>query len=508
MFSISISGKSLADAHADIAVIPVGPKGEVGTHFSKEVHAHIAALMKRAEFAGQWGRAEMFIAPAGAGFPLIALIGTGKSDDFHDVQSEGLRRAIATVLVNGRSHVARRVAIVLPSTASAQPITEALLLTNYWFAEHSKALTQDERIRSLQEAVLILPDKKDMGQVKKLVQRAQKVMNGVSITRNLVNQPASHMSPKVLAAEAKKIAKTSPRISLKVLNRAQAQQKKFFGFLAVARGSKEEPQVIHLTYTPALRQAQGKQKKTLVVIGKGITFDSGGLSLKPAQHMENMKIDMGGGATVLGLFSLLPMLAPDIAVHGIIAACENMPSGDAYRPGDVIATMSGKTIEVLNTDAEGRITLADALTYAQTLKPDAIIDLATLTGACVVALGDTHAGLFGNNQELNALILESAKQSGEGLVEFPLPEEYRPTVQSMVGDVRNTSAMRMGRAITAALFLQEFIEKNKAGQAVPWAHLDIAGPVYDEMPLIPYWQFGATGYGVRTLVNVVERFGK
>ncbi len=503
MLSISISNKHLQEVSADIIVIPVAPDLALGDIFSNDIRKHISILLTRAKFTGQWGKAELFIAPKGIQAPLIALIGTGKSDDFHELRNEGLRRAVAAVALDGRNHMAQRIAIMLPDTASAVPITEALLLTNYWFSEHSKALTQDEKARSLQEATFVVSNKKDVAQVKNLVQRTQEVMKGVTIARTLVNQPASHMSPEILVREAKKIAKTSSRISLKTFNRKQALQKKFFGFLAVARGSKEEPHVIHLTYMPSR-----KPTKSIVLIGKGITFDSGGLSLKPAPSMEDMKIDMAGGAVVLGLFSLLPLLEPDIAVHGIIAACENMPSGDAYRPGDVIMTMSGKTIEVLNTDAEGRVTLADALTYAQTLKPDAIIDLATLTGACVVALGDTHAGLFGNDTALNALIMQAAKKSGEGLVEFPLPEEYRQTVQSMVGDVRNTSAMKTGGAITAALFLQEFIEKNKEGKAVPWAHLDIAGPVYAEAALIPYWQFGATGYGVRTLVNVIESFGK
>jgi leucyl aminopeptidase len=288
------------------------------------------------------------------------------------------------------------------------------------------------------------------------------------------------------------------------MNRKQALQKKFLAFLAVARGSIQEPYVIHLKYVP-----KKKPKKKIVLIGKGITFDSGGLSLKPANSMENMKIDMAGAATVLGLFSILPAIRPDVEVHGVILACENMPSGDAYRPGDIIESMSGKTIEVLNTDAEGRITLADALTYASGMKPDAIVDLATLTGACVVALGDTHAGLFGNSETLNQRIMRAAEESGEGMVEFPLPEEYRQTVQSRVADMRNTSFMRMGGAITAALFLQEFVGKSPVTKkAIDWAHIDIAGPVYAEMPLIPYWQFGATGYGVRMLAKLVEEFGE
>lgn len=500
--NISVVHQSIAEAKADIIILPVAKDLDVRHVFPKDISTHVTALMKRALFTGQWGRAELFIAPEGINAPFIAVLGMGSEHVNEDIHHEGIRRALATVLVDGRSHMASRVAVMCPNIGSVRPIVESLMLTNYWFSEHSAAMAQEARMRALKEAVLYVQDKSDVAPTQKEIKKSQQVMAGIELTRTLVNQPASHMSPSILVQEAKKIAKTSPTISLTVLNRKQAEQKKFFGFLAVARGSKEEPYVIHLKYTP-----KKKQKKSLVIIGKGITFDSGGLSLKPAASMEHMKIDMAGGATMLGLFSLLPILAPDIAVHGIMLACENMPSGDAYRPGDVINTMSGKTIEVLNTDAEGRITLADALTYAQTLKPDAIIDLATLTGACVVALGETHAGLFGNSEMLNDLIKQAAKKAGEGMVEFPLPDEYRQTVQSMVGDVRNTSVMKTGGAITAALFLQEFIEKNKGGQSIPWAHLDIAGPVYAEMPLIPYWQFGATGYGVRTLVGLVETFG-
>ncbi|MEO6077339.1 MAG: leucyl aminopeptidase [Candidatus Andersenbacteria bacterium] len=503
MLTITSTNKEINQIQADILVIPVHQGKKLPELFEKNIHAQITTLMQKTLFQGEWGRAEVFIAPEGLHAPLIAIIGMGSEAQEQSMIQEGLRRGIALVAMQARNHVVQTIAIIMPGLDAVEPIAEALYFTNYWFAEHSELLTLDEKARSLQRAILVMQDKKDVPSANEILKKSKTVMSSVTHTRNLVNQPASHMSPAVLVQEAKKIAKTSSAISLTILNRKQALAKKWHGFLAVARGSKEEPYVIHLTYTP-----KKKAVKKLVLIGKGITFDSGGLSLKPSVHMENMKIDMAGAATVLGLFSLLPTLNPDIEIHGIVAACENMPSGEAYRPGDVIKTMSGKTIEVLNTDAEGRVTLADALTYAQTLKPDAIIDLATLTGAVVVALGDTHAGLFGNSEELNKKIMQSAKKSGEGLVELPLPDEYRQTVQSMVGDVRNTATIKMGGAITAALFLREFIQTDKTGNAVAWAHLDIAGPVYAETPLIPYWQFGATGYGVRTLVNFVEGFGE
>ncbi len=495
MPKLSLITKPVQTAGGDVIVIPVDATVAISEFFSKEVAQEVHALMKRVQFQGQWGRAEIFIAPKGLQAPFIAVVGMGNADASDSQRAEGIRRAIASVIMDGRNHLIRDLSIEIPRMDFLGAAAEAVLLTDYWFAEHSAQVRQEQHARSLRSVTFHLRDAKDIVEAKRVLKRIENTISAVTLTRDLVNQPASHMSPRVLVEEAKKVKKMSPLISLTVLDRKQAEKKNFSAFLAVARGAKAEPYVIHLKYVP-----KKKPKKRIVFIGKGITFDSGGLSLKPAQSMENMKIDMAGAATVLGLFSLLPTLAPDLEVHGIIAACENMPSGDAYRPGDIVMSMSGKTIEVLNTDAEGRITLADALTYALTFKPDAIVDLATLTGACVVALGDTHAGLFGNTKELNDSLMLCAEEAGEGLVKFPLPDEYRMTVQSRVADLRNTSMMKMGGAITAALFLQEFVGKT------PWVHLDIAGPVYAELPLIPYWQFGATGYGVRTLVKLLERF--
>ncbi len=265
----------------------------------------------------------------------------------------------------------------------------------------------------------------------------------------------------------------------------------------MAQGSKQEPYVIHLAYAPRDLAAGAAVK--IFLVGKGITFDSGGLSLKPADAMETMKIDMAGGATVLGVFAALAELQLNVEVHGVVAACENMPSGSAFRPGDILTARSGKTIEVLNTDAEGRVTLADALSYAVAHEPAAVVDVATLTGACMVALGETHAGLMSNDEATAAGLLAAAEITGEGLVRLPLPDEYRVMIESKVADVRNTATTKWGGAITAALFLREFVGK------VPWAHLDIAGPSYAEREWLPYFEPGATGFGVRTLLEFLER---
>ncbi len=504
MLTLSLHKKSLADTAGDVLVFLLDDTLDLSAYRLGGIAKEIEALMKKVKFGGQWGRAELFIAPKSLSVPFVAVVGMGRSDISAANRAEGVRRGVATVIVDGRNHLLREMVVAVPDASYAASVAESVLLTDYWFSEHSAQMKLDQSVRSLTSVALHIADDSDDASALKDMRRVQKMMRGVDTARRLVNQPASHISPAVLVEEARSIASSSPQISLRVFNRKQSEKKKFTAFLAVAKGSKEEPYAIHLQYTP-----KKKARKSIALIGKGITFDSGGLSLKPAQSMETMKVDMAGAATVLGLFSILPFIAPDVAIHGIMFACENMPSGDAYRPGDVVRAMNGKTIEVLNTDAEGRVTLADAISYASTLYPDAIVDLASLTGACVVALGETYAGLFGNDAALNDAIKKSAEEAGEGVVEFPLPDEYIPTVQSQVADMRNTSLMKTGGAITAALFLQAFVGNQKGGKKqIPWAHLDIAGPIYAELPLIPYWQYGATGYGVRTLAKLVEQFGQ
>jgi len=249
-----------------------------------------------------------------------------------------------------------------------------------------------------------------------------------------------------------------------------------------------------MTYTPKTAK---KSMKSVALVGKAVTFDSGGLSLKPANAMDTMKCDMAGSAAVLGAFSVIDELSPGIVVHGIFGAVENMPSGKAIRPGDVVTIMNGKTIEIKNTDAEGRVTLADTLTYAARQKPDAIIDLATLTGACVVALGEEYTGLMSNDDDLAAKVAKAAKGAGENMWRLPLPEEYKELIKTDIADFKN-DAPRWGGSLTAGLLLQEFV----AG--LPWVHLDIAGPAFAERPLNPYTKKGGTGHAVRTLLEYLR----
>lgn len=456
----------------------------------------LAKKCAQVEFKGAWASAELFLAPAGCDSAFVGVLGLGEKTLSAHKRAEGLRRALGKIMQDARRHMVRDAAVVLVARSDAPALTSAIVETalsaNYRFVAHSQKKSKDQTARSLQKLTLLVQPT-DQKEIKSVITSTQKIMAGVELTRNLVNEPASHASPARLVAEAKKVAKLSTTISLKVLDKKEAAKAGFSAFLAVAKGSSEQPYVIHLVYKPKKKTSQ-----KIILVGKGITFDSGGLSLKPADYMMDMKIDMAGAATVLGLFSVLPDLNVSVEVHGIIATCENMPSGNAYRPGDVLTAKNGKTIEVLNTDAEGRLTLADALSYAVEQKPQAVIDLATLTGACVVATGETHAGLWSNNEQLREAIENAGNKAGEGLVVFPLPEEYKPSIVSKVADLQNISTSHYGGAITAALFLQEFVGETA------WAHIDLAGPVYYASSILSYVGDGASGYGVRTLVEYLK----
>ena len=315
--------------------------------------------------------------------------------------------------------------------------------------------------------------------------------------RDLVNEPASNMKPKSLADHAQKIASEDKQILTEVFSTRDLDALGLHALLGVAKGSDEPAYFIHMHYKPR----GAKSRANVCLVGKGITFDSGGLSLKSADSMESMKIDMAGAAAVLGVFKYLSKIKPRVEVHGLIPTCENMPSGKSLRPGDVIKTFSGKTVEVLNTDAEGRLVLADALSYAANkLEADNIIDLATLTSACVVGLGENVAGLMSNNERLEQRVKNAAMEEGEPVWPLPLVEDYKELLKSDVADIKNITQKRWGGAITAALFLQEFVGKTA------WAHLDIAGPAWDESGRISYTPKGGTGFGVRTILNVLRKW--
>jgi leucyl aminopeptidase len=300
--------------------------------------------------------------------------------------------------------------------------------------------------------------------------------------------------PESLAQIARSLARTRG-LKIKVLDKAGILKAGMNLHYAVGQGSSNEPRFIHLTHTP---KAGKKKRKRLVFVGKGLTFDSGGLCIKPAPGMGDMKSDMGGAAAVLGLMAAVAALKLPVEVHGIIGAAENMPDGSAYRPADIFSSLDGKSVEIINTDAEGRLVLADALTYAARLKPDLIVDAATLTGAALIALGKTYSAFYTADEALAKKMTEASALAGEGFWQMPLIEELTEQLKSDVADLKHTGD-RYGGSITAALFLREFVAK------VPWIHCDIAGPVLSERArgVVPK---GATGHAVLTFVRFVESF--
>ena len=318
------------------------------------------------------------------------------------------------------------------------------------------------------------------------IESAKIVAEAIKFTRNLANEPAAFATPTKLA----EIAQGIDGIKTVIYDEPKIREMGMGAFAAVAQGSVQPPKFIHMKYSPA------NPKKKIAIIGKGLCFDSGGLDIKPASSMLTMRDDMSGAACILGVMRAISKIKPDVEVHGIIAACENMPSGSSYKPGDILTAKNGKTIEVDNTDAEGRLTLADALCYACELEVDEVIDLATLTGACVVALGTAAAGIMGNNEEFVHDLIKTGSYVGEKYWELPMWQEYRDNMNSDVADMKNTGT-RNGGASAAGMFLKEFVTDD-----VKWAHIDIAGTAFLEKPEKEFCK-GATGAGVRTLLSYI-----
>ena len=444
----------------------------------------IKAVLDAEKFQAKVGQVTHIHTPALAASRLV-IAGLGPR---RGLVAETLRRGAAGALRRARELGAKTVAIEvfglrLPDRQRAHAIVEGAVLGTYTFDRYKREKTD----KLVEELRVLAPDRRAAREIEQGARHGEIFGRATWFARDLVNAPANDVHPTHLAKVAEEVA-SEAGLSLQIHDREACAKMGMGAFLGVAAGSEQPPKFIHLTYTPA------RPGRRVVVIGKGITFDAGGLDLKTAEGMLRMKDDMSGAAAVLGIMRALPQLAPAVEVHGLIAATENMPSGSAIRPGDVLRAMNGTTIEIGNTDAEGRLTLADALCYArERVQPDEMIDMATLTGACVVALGPQCSGLFANDQPLARRLLAAAEMAGERVWQLPLIEEYREGLKSEVADLNNVGP-RGGGAITAALFLKEF-----AGDT-PWAHFDIAGPAFTERdtPLAPK---GGTGVAVRTLLT-------
>jgi leucyl aminopeptidase len=367
--------------------------------------------------------------------------------------------------------------------ASAEAIAEGALLGLYSFTKYKKPEYED-----IEEMLIVVREKEKVPILESVIGKGKLVAEATNLARDMVNEPANYMTPSQMAEAAKKIA-SKYNLEFKVFDQEDMEAMGMGALLGVAKGSNQPPRLITLSY-----KGDEHSKKAIGFLGKGITFDSGGISIKPSEGMGEMKDDMAGAAAVMTALGAIAQLKPKVNVTAIIPATENLPSGSALKPGDVLKAMNGKTIEVISTDAEGRLILADSLSYARKLGLSPLIDLATLTGACRVALGTLYSGLFGNDQDLVDKALRAAERTGERMWQMPMPEEYKEQNKSEIANVKNTGN-RYGGAITAALFLAEFVDDT------PWVHIDIAGTALSSKES-GYTVKGATGVGVRTLVEL------
>jgi leucyl aminopeptidase len=488
---IRVRGGEATAIPADVLIVPVVAGDEDGRDVRAVARRVGGSTLKRAitaaRFRGREGQANV-LPLQGPKKQAIAVVGLG---DEARLDLESWRRAGGSSRHLAAAVGATRVAVAC-GTRDVDPtqlgaFVEGFSLAAYRFGKYKS--DGDAPAAEIAELTFVAASLAASEKILESLWRSIEItLAGVTLARDLVNEPAAVKTPTYLATLAKKLGKESG-IEVEVWEPKQIAKENLAGLVAVARGSNEEPRFVSLRY-----RAKGATRK-VALVGKGITFDSGGLSLKPAKSMETMKCDMAGAAAVLGTMTALGRLKPKIDVDGYIPITENLPGGKAQKPGDVIRFRNDKTVEVLNTDAEGRLILADALTLAADTKPDAIIDLATLTGACMVALGTQVAGLFANDQPLADRLLAVSHETGEPLWQMPLVAEYKDDIKSAVADLKNIGGGHAG-SITAALFLQEFVGST------PWVHLDIAGPAFLEKGL-PYAPKGGTGFGVRTLVRYV-----
>jgi leucyl aminopeptidase len=453
---------------------------------NEQVSGLLQDLIDETDFSGKDGTTAVIRVGKTTPIKKLGLVGLGNGEG---LTLDSLRRAAAAAARLAKKEKCTSLAISVPVWDGKPALTTQALVEGATLALHT-----DNRFKSEQngdtktdiEQVYLL----DMAGQNAAIPMAEATCKGVILARELVSAPPNVVTPESLAQTAQDIA-SAYGMELEVLEQAQCEAMGMGAYLGVAQASDMPPKFIHLTYKPA-----GTPSRKLAIVGKGLTFDSGGLNIKGAgSGIEMMKIDMGGAAATFGAAKAIGELKPNVEVHFISAATENMISGKALHPGDILTASNGKTIEVNNTDAEGRLTLADALVFAEKLEVDAIVDLATLTGACIVALGDDIAGLFSENDELATALAAAAETAGEKFWQLPMEEKYFEGLKSVVADMKNTGP-RPGGSITAALFLKQFVN------GTPWAHLDVAGPVWTEKEY-GYNNPGGTGFAVRTLVQWV-----
>ncbi len=454
----------------------------------------ITASIERGEIKGKLGEINIFHSPGKMLVQRVAVMGLGKKEEF---ELDKIRGAVAETCRALRQKKVSDITILAKSAADgrrfsqedyAQALTEGAILGLYAFRKH---ITRENDFTEVKKLSLLSPKEDAAAAIKKGSNRGRIIAEAVCMARDMVNEPANYMTPTAMAEAARKIAEDN-KLEITVLERDDMQKLGMGALLGVSRGSIQPPKMIVINY-----RGRKSSDIDLALVGKGITFDTGGISLKTASGMEEMKADMSGGAAVMAAIAAIAQLKLKINVTSVVPAVENMPDGGAIRPSDILTALTGKTIEIISTDAEGRLILCDALGYINQSKPEAIVDIATLTGACVVALGKQCSGIMGNNQWLVDEVIESGTKAGEAVWQLPLFEDYRENIKSDVADIKNSGSGGAG-TITAALFLSEFVGNT------PWAHMDIAGTNFTDKDR-KYYVKGGTGVPVRTLVNLAMK---
>jgi leucyl aminopeptidase len=477
--NINLEARPIAEVDAD-ALVAIGFEGGPPPGAADQVKE----LYDTGEFTGKALDISVLHRPPGLKAKRLVLAGGGKRDKFDSSQ---LRKLSGAVLRSLKCKGIRGITFALDeafhSDEFAAAAVEGAILGDF---ESDRYKTDPKKNEKRVDSFAVL------GASKAAVDRGRILAEAQNFTRGLANDPPNLLTPMRLAERARELA-TEFGLECEILDQDRMRQLGMGALLGVAQGSAEPPALIVLRYQPPSGPAS---KEHLGLVGKGVTFDTGGISIKPATDMDQMRYDMAGGAAVLGAMRAIAQLKPAVPVTGIIPTVENMPGSRAQRPGDIITSLSGKTVEVLNTDAEGRLILIDALTYAQRLGCTHLVDAATLTGAVVVALGHFYAGAFSNNQPFCDKLLAAAKTEGEKMWQFPLDEDYKKALESEFADLQNIGG-RPGGAITAATFIKDFVND------VPWVHLDIAGTAWLEDSK-PYMVKGATGIGVRTFVQLAQ----
>ena len=456
----------------------------------KAVIAAAADLVASGEVTGKMLETVLLHKPVGLKAKRLLLIGGGKEKNFSPSE---LRKLAGTAVRNLKAKDLTGFAFVAPAgdtAAAVKAIVEGAFVGNF-DPDYYKS---DRKEQKIEELNVLVPKAANQRSLKSAMEQGRIIGEAQNFTRDLVNEPGNRMTPTMLADRAKQMC-DEVGLQCEVYGPDKIKELNMGAFWSVAQGSDEEPRLIVMRYEPA----RAAKKRILGLVGKGITFDSGGISIKPADGMEKMKYDMAGGAAMIGAMRAIAQLKPNVRVIGIVCATENMPSGKAQKPGDVQIAMSGKSIEIINTDAEGRLVLADGLHYAQQLGCTHLIDAATLTGACVVALGMVNAGVFANDEDFYRSFSKSLQKSGEKMWRLPVDDEYREMIKSNIADIVNSGG-RWGGAVTAAMFLKEFVKGS-----TPWIHLDIAGVAWMEDNK-PWIAKGPSGVAVRSLAEFASDF--